>query len=150
MHLRHLLFIRCLFAFNSLIRFIVSFSDCGDEQVNIKTIAPGFSISVSTPNYPLEYDNNLNCVYRFQTTQDHRLRFRILDFTSERGYDVLSFGNGFDVNERTSVVWSHSGSNKPSESEFVSDGQSVWVSFISDVVGTDIGLLADVQAIEAR
>lgn len=128
----------------------VPYSDCGDEQVNIKTLAPGSSISVSTPNYPLEYDNNLNCVYRFQTNEGHRLRFRIVDFSSELGYDKLSFGNGFDVNERTAVVWSHSGSNKPSQSEFVSEGQSVWVSFISDIVGTSTGLLADVQALESR
>lgn len=106
-------------------------------------------MTISTPDYPANYQNFLNCVYRFQVDEDRRVFVRLLDFASERGYDNFGLGNGFEANEETAVLWDHSDRRLPDTIEYQSDGPVFWVSFRSDMVGTDRGFLLEVYDVPA-
>ncbi|PIK49592.1 putative CUB and sushi domain-containing protein 2 [Apostichopus japonicus] len=125
------------------------YGDCGTEDVTIKTLPRGHTMTISTPDYPANYQNFLNCVYRFQVDEDRRVFVRLLDFASERGYDNFGLGNGFEANEETAVLWDHSDRRLPDTTEYQSDGPVFWVSFRSDMVGTDRGFLLEVYDVPA-
>lgn len=134
--------------------FVITFedlpyTDCGVEDVSIKTLPRGATITVATPDYPKDYKNYLNCVYRFQAETDRRILVRLLDFSSELGYDNLGVGNGFDVLQESSLLWDHSGEGLPETAEFLSDGPVAWISFNADMVGTARGFLAEIYDIPA-
>ncbi|KPJ00966.1 Cubilin [Papilio xuthus] len=56
-------------------------ANCGFNHTEI--IAPGRSVSFTSPNYPLPYDNDLNCVWIFKSTVGRHLLLSFQDMFLE-------------------------------------------------------------------
>ncbi|XP_077988407.1 CUB and sushi domain-containing protein 1-like [Glandiceps talaboti] len=102
------------------------------------TLGRGESVDITTPNYPLDYPNNARCQWVVDTEAGTRIYVTHHDFFTEQCCDYYSAGNGYEPDETTSVIWSHSGFIRPED--YLSDDGAVWLRFTSDESSTYKGL----------
>ncbi|XP_006825791.2 protein tolkin-like [Saccoglossus kowalevskii] len=98
---------------------------------------------ISSPNYPNNYDNSLNCLWTFSAVDGALIRIVFITFGTEEGYDVLFVGEG-DPNTGTTDYFL-SGSVLPTD--ISSTTSSLWVKFQSDASVTAIGFKFAVVAV---
>ncbi|XP_028042901.1 cubilin homolog [Bombyx mandarina] len=100
---------------------------------------------IYSKNYPKNYDNNLDCLWKIEVAKDHRiaLNFTDVDLYSENvapGHDcndrIEVYDNMFNMLTKTYKYHICSRSDTKS---FVSDSNTIYVKFVTDNVGTAKG-----------
>ncbi|CAK8680068.1 unnamed protein product [Clavelina lepadiformis] len=95
--------------------------------------------TISSPNYPSNYANNLNCTWIIQAPSNKLIEIRFLDFQLEGcSYTVYDFLAVYDGNELYTGV-QLCGSNKPKD--FESSTNQVRIHLYTDYVVTTKGFL---------
>ncbi|XP_077990364.1 bone morphogenetic protein 1-like [Glandiceps talaboti] len=101
-------------------------------------------IFVTSPNYPGNYGNNLDCRWTFTTTGGAKLHFQFLTFMTEYGRDYLDAEEalgGWNIK----IINGLSGGDVPDE--FTTRTSTAWVSFHSDGTTSDTGFEFQVTVI---
>uniref|UniRef100_A0AAZ3P372 CUB and sushi domain-containing protein 1 n=1 Tax=Oncorhynchus tshawytscha TaxID=74940 RepID=A0AAZ3P372_ONCTS len=86
---------------------------------------------ITSPNYPVQYDNNAHCVWVI-TALDNRkvIKLAFEEFDLERGYDTLTVGDGGKIGDARRVLYVLTGSSVPDL--IVSMSNQMWLHLQSD------------------
>ncbi|XP_070564555.1 cubilin-like [Ptychodera flava] len=87
-------------------------------------------VNITSPNYPSDYDNNLNCEWTVNSTTGRRIKVTFLDFETEKRKDYLEIGDGNDVSDKSSRLRVISGDEIPNA--FISHRSQIWLRFVTD------------------
>ncbi|XP_040823013.1 CUB and sushi domain-containing protein 1 [Ochotona curzoniae] len=86
---------------------------------------------ITSPNYPVQYEDNAHCVWVITTTDpDKVIKLAFEEFELERGYDTLTVGDGGRVGDTRSVLYVLTGSSVPDL--IVSMSNQMWLHLQSD------------------
>ncbi|KAF7245893.1 CUB and sushi domain-containing protein 2, partial [Varanus komodoensis] len=70
------------------------------------TYLRGPSGVITSPNYPVQYDNNAYCVWVITAVNPAKvIKLHFEEFDLERGYDTLTVGDGGQVGDQKSVLY---------------------------------------------
>ncbi|XP_077981827.1 cubilin-like [Glandiceps talaboti] len=94
------------------------------------TISEGEVQEVASPNYPANYDNDLECLWYINTESGARVNVTFLSFYTEYCHDWLEIGNGFNFKDLTTSAVRLSGDLSPDP--FYAAGDKIWMTFITD------------------
>ncbi|XP_042118808.2 CUB and sushi domain-containing protein 1 isoform X2 [Peromyscus maniculatus bairdii] len=102
---------------------------------------------ITSPNYPVQYEDNAHCVWVITTTDpDKVIKLAFEEFELERGYDTLTVGDGGKVGDTRSVLYVLTGSSVPDL--IVSMSNQMWLHLQSDDSIGSPGFKAVYQEIE--
>ncbi|XP_067112326.1 CUB and sushi domain-containing protein 2 [Osmerus mordax] len=102
---------------------------------------------ITSPNYPVQYDNNANCTWvitAMDTAKVIKLTFE--DFDLERGYDTLTVGDGAVVGDQKTVFHVLSGTSTPDL--VVSTSHQMWLNFKTDDTSGSLGFKVSYEEID--
>ncbi|XP_070562740.1 uncharacterized protein [Ptychodera flava] len=118
-------------------------SPCGGS------VAPkqGSVITLTSPNYPKDYDNNIYCEWTITAAENFVVIVYLGDLNTENEYDWLDIGEGSTPTD-DSRVFHMSGLDRPIE-YWHSDSNQVWITFTSDYSNTAKGFYVWITAIAA-
>ncbi|XP_070543772.1 bone morphogenetic protein 1 homolog [Ptychodera flava] len=102
------------------------FPVCGDTL----TVPTDGKITVTSPNYPDDYPDNMDCVWYISSESGNAILAEYQSFNLEECCDFYSAGNGAVPGEASSLIWQHSGTLLPAD--FTSTGPSIWMTMTSD------------------
>ncbi|XP_071942998.1 hyalin-like [Antedon mediterranea] len=97
------------------------------------------SYSFTSPNYPNNYQNYLNCEWTVSTSSEFVILLQFNDFQLEYGYDYLYVGF-----EENSYEYTFTGSSIHS---IISENSTLWIRFYTDYSVTYRGFNATVTAL---
>eukprot|EP00057_Strongylocentrotus_purpuratus_P010557 XP_011665031.1 PREDICTED: enteropeptidase [Strongylocentrotus purpuratus] len=102
---------------------------------------------ISSPNYPSNYGDNLNILWRVQAPENSGVVATFNDVSLEYYYDnlIVGFGSGPD-GPGSGVLARFTGTNFTSEVR--SPGDTMWILFTSDVSKTNRGFDARLTAVD--
>ncbi|XP_041485615.1 mucin-17-like [Lytechinus variegatus] len=114
-----------------------------DVDINLES---GDSKTVQSPNYPSNYDNNLDYSWYITAPPDHTINIEFQDFYLETGYDFLRFkyDSSDGYSSRTSIA-DITGTSYPSA--LVSPVNNLWIQFTTDSSITKMGFSIVVNAV---
>ncbi|XP_072107222.1 CUB and sushi domain-containing protein 1a [Mobula birostris] len=102
---------------------------------------------ITSPNYPVQYENNAHCIWVISTTDpDKIIKLKFEEFDLERGYDTLTVGDGGKVGDTRTVLYVLTGSSVPDL--IVSMSNQMWLHLQSDETIGSLGFKAIYQEIE--
>ncbi|XP_072912857.1 CUB and sushi domain-containing protein 1-like [Hemitrygon akajei] len=102
---------------------------------------------ITSPNYPVQYENNAHCIWVISTTDpDKIIKLKFEEFDLERGYDTLTVGDGGKVGDTRTVLYALTGSSVPDL--IVSMSNQMWLHLQSDETIGSLGFKAIYQEIE--
>ncbi|KAI9562416.1 hypothetical protein GHT06_013386 [Daphnia sinensis] len=104
------------------------FSNCGG-------LISGYSGIISSPNYPNEYGNSLDCRYLVQVPCGYRVRLYFNSFNTESGYDFVNVHDGSSTSDY--LLLRASGTTRPST--VYSSSNEILLRFTTDSSGTRSG-----------
>ena len=94
--------------------------------------------NITSPGFPSPYKNELICQWSIITSDNHKIRLRILNFEVERGYDFLNIRNsGYFENDAAGMVVELTGRTKLRS--ITSSGTDLVIQFATDRTGTRMG-----------
>uniref|UniRef100_A0A8C6TIS3 CUB and Sushi multiple domains 2 n=1 Tax=Neogobius melanostomus TaxID=47308 RepID=A0A8C6TIS3_9GOBI len=100
---------------------------------------------ITSPNYPVQYDNNANCTWVITATDPTKvIKLTFEDFDLERGYDTLTVGDG-EVHPLCSLL-SLSGTTTPDL--VVSTSHQMWLNFKTDDTSGSLGFKVSYEEID--
>ena len=106
---------------------LFSFSDfCGPPEYNV---TQSLTVSLSSPNYPDIYWNDLNCYWHIRAPDNGTLLMTLADFDTEEHYDYMTVWEGNNITHNA-VVLRLSGQRHPDSLSVASS--EMWVRFQSD------------------
>ncbi|KAG7265575.1 hypothetical protein CRUP_019243 [Coryphaenoides rupestris] len=86
---------------------------------------------ITSPNYPVQYENNAHCVWVITTLDtDKVIKLSFEEFELERGYDTLTVGDGGKIGDTRRVLYVLTGSSVPDL--IVSLTNQMWLHLQSD------------------
>uniref|UniRef100_A0A3B3V1G1 CUB and Sushi multiple domains 2 n=1 Tax=Poecilia latipinna TaxID=48699 RepID=A0A3B3V1G1_9TELE len=93
---------------------------------------------ITSPNYPVQYDNNANCTWIITATDTSKVVIKLTfeDFDLERGYDTLTVGDGELVGDQK-TIFHLSGTTTPDL--VVSTSHQMWLNFKTDDTSGSLG-----------
>ncbi|MED6268268.1 CUB and sushi domain-containing protein 2 [Characodon lateralis] len=93
---------------------------------------------ITSPNYPVQYDNNANCTWIITATDTSKvIKLTFEDFDLERGYDTLTVGDGELVGDQKTIFHVLSGTTTPDL--VVSTSHQMWLNFKTDDTSGSLG-----------
>ncbi|XP_052607731.1 CUB and sushi domain-containing protein 1 isoform X2 [Peromyscus californicus insignis] len=102
---------------------------------------------ITSPNYPVQYEDNAHCVWVITSTDpDKVIKLAFEEFELERGYDTLTVGDAGKVGDTRSVLYVLTGSSVPDL--IVSMSNQMWLHLQSDDSIGSPGFKAVYQEIE--
>ncbi|XP_023598845.1 CUB and sushi domain-containing protein 1-like [Trichechus manatus latirostris] len=102
---------------------------------------------ITSPNYPVQYEDNAHCVWVITTTDpDKVIKLAFEEFELERGYDTLTVGDAGKVGDTRTVLYVLTGSSVPDL--IVSMSNQMWLHLQSDDSIGSPGFKAVYQEIE--
>uniref|UniRef100_A0A669EUV2 CUB and Sushi multiple domains 2 n=1 Tax=Oreochromis niloticus TaxID=8128 RepID=A0A669EUV2_ORENI len=102
---------------------------------------------ITSPNYPVQYDNNANCTWVITATDTSKvIKLTFEDFDLERGYDTLTVGDGEVVGDQKTIFHVLSGSTTPDL--VVSTSHQMWLNFKTDDTSGSLGFKVSYEEIE--
>ncbi|XP_048082182.1 CUB and sushi domain-containing protein 1 [Ursus arctos] len=102
---------------------------------------------ITSPNYPVQYEDNAHCVWVITTTDpDKVIKLAFEEFELERGYDTLTVGDAGKVGDTRTVLYVLTGSSVPDL--IVSMSNQMWLHLQSDDSIASPGFKAVYQEIE--
>ncbi|XP_022083389.1 uncharacterized protein LOC110975312 [Acanthaster planci] len=121
-------------------------AQCETEIFQYDVIVSGDDVlALATPGYPVHYHHNVNVTWNIRTDADRQIHVTFADFQTERFWDVLLAGNG-DFSP-ANVFFNWSGYRQPLD--IVSNGSSMWMTFLSDSTVYYRGLSFHLRSISA-
>nr|XP_006814131.1 PREDICTED: neurogenic locus Notch protein-like [Saccoglossus kowalevskii] len=108
-------------------------SDCIEELV----IEQGEQVTISSPNYPNDYPNNLHCIWRVTNRDGRQLKVTPVEMNTECGYDMVNLGHGSDPDDDETLLLHDSGST--TLPIFVVEDNEMWLTFDSNQFSSDRG-----------
>ncbi|KAM6977905.1 CUB and sushi domain-containing protein 1-like [Aplochiton taeniatus] len=86
---------------------------------------------ITSPNYPVQYENNAHCVWVITATDPGKvIKLAFEEFDLERGYDTLKVGDGGKIGDTRRVLYVLTGSSVPDL--IVSTTNQMWLHLQSD------------------
>ncbi|XP_034622788.1 CUB and sushi domain-containing protein 1-like [Trachemys scripta elegans] len=102
---------------------------------------------ITSPNYPVQYEDNAHCVWVITTTDPEKvIKLAFEEFELERGYDTLTIGDAGKVGDTRTVLYVLTGSSVPDL--IVSMSNQMWLHLQSDDSIGSPGFKAVYQEIE--
>uniref|UniRef100_A0A8K9V7L3 CUB and Sushi multiple domains 2 n=1 Tax=Oncorhynchus mykiss TaxID=8022 RepID=A0A8K9V7L3_ONCMY len=102
---------------------------------------------ITSPNYPVQYDNNANCTWVIIATDTTKvIKVTFEDFDLERGYDTLTVGDGAVVGDQKTVFHVLSGTTTPDL--VVSTSHQMWLNFKTDDTSGSQGFKVSYEEID--
>uniref|UniRef100_A0A667WX46 CUB and Sushi multiple domains 2 n=1 Tax=Myripristis murdjan TaxID=586833 RepID=A0A667WX46_9TELE len=102
---------------------------------------------ITSPNYPVQYDNNANCTWVITATDTSKvIKLTFEDFDLERGYDTLTVGDGEVVGDQKTVFHVLSGTTTPDL--VVSTSHQMWLNFKTDDTSGSLGFKVSYEEID--
>uniref|UniRef100_A0A8C7F586 CUB and Sushi multiple domains 2 n=1 Tax=Oncorhynchus kisutch TaxID=8019 RepID=A0A8C7F586_ONCKI len=102
---------------------------------------------ITSPNYPVQYDNNANCTWVIIATDTTKvIKVTFEDFDLERGYDTLTVGDGAAVGDQKTVFHVLSGTTTPDL--VVSTSHQMWLNFKTDDTSGSQGFKVSYEEID--
>uniref|UniRef100_A0A8C3LRI7 CUB and Sushi multiple domains 2 n=1 Tax=Chrysolophus pictus TaxID=9089 RepID=A0A8C3LRI7_CHRPC len=102
---------------------------------------------ITSPNYPVQYDNNAYCVWVITALNPAKvIKLTFEEFELERGYDTLTVGDGGQVGDQKSVLYVLTGTTVPDL--IVSTQHQMWLLFQTDSVSNLLGFKATYEEID--
>uniref|UniRef100_A0A8C3XUI1 CUB and Sushi multiple domains 2 n=1 Tax=Chelydra serpentina TaxID=8475 RepID=A0A8C3XUI1_CHESE len=117
---------------------------------------------ITSPNYPVQYDNNAYCVWVITALNPAKVGLREIrlnccvcapvikltfeEFDLERGYDTLTVGDGGQVGDQKTVLYVLTGTTVPDL--IVSTNHQMWLLFQTDSVRNLLGFKATYEEID--
>ncbi|XP_025933967.1 CUB and sushi domain-containing protein 1 [Apteryx rowi] len=102
---------------------------------------------ITSPNYPVQYEDNAHCVWVITTTDPEKvIKLAFEEFELERGYDTLTVGDAGKVGDTRTVLYVLTGSSVPDL--IVSMSNQMWLHLQSDDSIGSPGFKAVYQEIE--
>ncbi|KAM9605609.1 CUB and sushi domain-containing protein 2-like [Morphnus guianensis] len=96
---------------------------------------------ITSPNYPVQYDNNAYCVWVITALNPAKvIKLTFEEFELERGYDTLTVGDGGQVGDQKTVLYVLTGTTVPDL--IVSTHHQMWLLFQTDSVSNLLGFKA--------
>ncbi len=96
--------------------------------------------AISSPNYPSDYDNDLDYTWILHGSASHNILITIVDFHTERNYDFVHIGTHEDPTLYTFT-------DEVSPIEFTIDSEEIHIRFTSDVSVTTRGFRLEVSLV---
>ncbi|NXV83270.1 CSMD2 protein, partial [Atlantisia rogersi] len=111
------------------------------------TYLRGPSGVITSPNYPVQYDNNAYCVWVITALNPAKvIKLTFEEFELERGYDTLTVGDGGQVGDQKTVLYVLTGTTVPDL--IVSTHHQMWLLFQTDSVSNLLGFKATYEEID--
>uniref|UniRef100_A0A8C8AY99 CUB and Sushi multiple domains 2 n=1 Tax=Otus sunia TaxID=257818 RepID=A0A8C8AY99_9STRI len=102
---------------------------------------------ITSPNYPVQYDNNAYCVWVITALNPAKvIKLTFEEFELERGYDTLTVGDGGQVGDQKTVLYILTGTTVPDL--IVSTHHQMWLLFQTDSVSNLLGFKATYEEID--
>uniref|UniRef100_A0A8D0BPV5 CUB and Sushi multiple domains 1 n=1 Tax=Salvator merianae TaxID=96440 RepID=A0A8D0BPV5_SALMN len=102
---------------------------------------------ITSPNYPVQYEDNAHCVWVITTLDPEKvIKLAFEEFELERGYDTLTVGDAGKVGDTRTVLYVLTGSSVPDL--IVSMSNQMWLHLQSDDSIGSPGFKAVYQEIE--
>ncbi|XP_017162838.1 CUB and sushi domain-containing protein 2 [Poecilia reticulata] len=102
---------------------------------------------ITSPNYPVQYDNNANCTWIITATDTSKvIKLTFEDFDLERGYDTLTVGDGELVGDQKTIFHVLSGTTTPDL--VVSTSHQMWLNFKTDDTSGSLGFKVTFEEID--
>uniref|UniRef100_A0A8C9Y1H6 CUB and Sushi multiple domains 2 n=1 Tax=Sander lucioperca TaxID=283035 RepID=A0A8C9Y1H6_SANLU len=102
---------------------------------------------ITSPNYPVQYDNNANCTWLITATDTSKvIKLTFEDFDLERGYDTLTVGDGEVVGDQKTIFHVLSGTTTPDL--VVSTSHQMWLNFKTDDTSGSLGFKVSYEEID--
>ncbi|XP_077864849.1 cubilin-like [Saccoglossus kowalevskii] len=94
------------------------------------TIPSGGYVTVYSPNYPADYENDMDCLWLVDTQSGLRINVTFIAFETEYCHDWLEIGNSHNYHDLTTSVLRISGSQD--QDALQSSDDDIWITFTSD------------------
>ncbi|XP_051775015.1 CUB and sushi domain-containing protein 1 [Erpetoichthys calabaricus] len=102
---------------------------------------------ITSPNFPVQYDNNAHCTWVITASNPSKvIKLTFEEFDLERGYDTLTVGDGGQVGDQKSVFHVLTGTNTPDL--IVSTSHQMWLLFKTDETSGSLGFKVSYEEIE--
>ncbi|ELW48605.1 CUB and sushi domain-containing protein 3, partial [Tupaia chinensis] len=102
---------------------------------------------ITSPNFPIQYDNNAHCVWIITALNPAKvIKLAFEEFDLERGYDTLTVGDGGQDGDQKTVLYVLTGTSVPDL--IVSTNHQMWLLFQTDGSGSSLGFKASYEEIE--
>ena len=115
---------------------------CG---ANWRNISLGNTITLTSPNFPLYYPPDVQCIWHLKSINGLSFAIKFLNFDTEPETDVLTLGKGEDIiADSTMISFS---SLIPAQVVAVLETSAMWLTFDSNIVGTKSGFELQIERI---
>uniref|UniRef100_A0AAR2L905 CUB and Sushi multiple domains 2 n=1 Tax=Pygocentrus nattereri TaxID=42514 RepID=A0AAR2L905_PYGNA len=102
---------------------------------------------ITSPNFPVQYDNNANCTWIITASDPNKvIKLTFEDFDLERGYDTLTVGDGAVIGDQRTVFHVLSGTSTPDL--VVSTSHQMWLNFKTDDTSGSLGFKVSYEEID--
>ncbi|XP_023614240.1 CUB and sushi domain-containing protein 2 [Myotis lucifugus] len=99
---------------------------------------------ITSPNFPIQYDNNAHCVWIITALNPAKvIKLAFEEFDLERGYDTLTVGDGGQDGDQKTVLYILTGTSVPDL--IVSTNHQMWLLFQTDGSGSSLGFKASYE-----
>uniref|UniRef100_A0AAY4DQP8 CUB and Sushi multiple domains 2 n=1 Tax=Denticeps clupeoides TaxID=299321 RepID=A0AAY4DQP8_9TELE len=102
---------------------------------------------ITSPNFPVQYDNNSNCTWIITAADPSKvIKLMFEEFDLERGYDTLTVGDGANIGDQRTVFHVLSGTTTPDL--VVSTSNQMWLNFKTDDTSGSLGFKVSYEEID--
>uniref|UniRef100_A0A8C1UMN4 CUB and Sushi multiple domains 2 n=1 Tax=Cyprinus carpio TaxID=7962 RepID=A0A8C1UMN4_CYPCA len=102
---------------------------------------------ITSPNFPVQYDNNANCTWIITASDPAKvIKLTFEEFDLERGYDTLTVGDGAVIGDQRTVFHVLSGTTTPDL--VVSTSHQMWLNFKTDDTSGSLGFKVSYEEID--
>ncbi len=108
--------------------------DTSQQQITLAD-QPNQSITISSANYPNNYDDGVSCLWFFTAPEGSTITFTLLNFVVEHSYDFVRIGSG--SNHLAQQVHELTGTNTGVTRTIGSN--EAWMTFTSDASSSESG-----------
>ncbi len=115
-----------------------NYSHAGLEVQYINLTSEAYVIS--SPNYPSDYDNNLDCTWIFHGSANYSILVTIVDFHTEPNFDFVYIGTNEDPTLYTLT-------DEVSSFEFTIDSEELHIQLTSDASVTTRGFRFEISLV---
>ncbi|KAJ8022852.1 Enteropeptidase [Holothuria leucospilota] len=99
----------------------------------------------TSPNFPGEYPNNLTAIWHFSTFEGFQLLLKFQVLVTESCCDIVTVGNGNSTDRQVALHWS--GGPPESEVQFLSSGNTLWMTLKTDSSVSATGFEATIEVV---
>ncbi|XP_077990107.1 uncharacterized protein LOC144444533 isoform X2 [Glandiceps talaboti] len=106
---------------------------CSDDCSKLFAFSGNEVINITTPNYPLYYPDNSDCLWFVRNEDGGQILVQFRDFQTEVKFDVLNLGTGENSSDPNSVIFGQYSGNKVPP-PYISSTDVIWIKFKSDYI----------------